>query len=108
MTKKLVHPTHNALVTFTWRVLPPIFGQEGSQVQSFLFLLKKSVLTHISCRDGATVNTIFLSSEIAGFTTSLAKPVHESVPLVMQRFDSRSKHVTKHTRLDCDDDARSS
>ena len=26
----------------------------------------------------------------------------------MQRFDSLSKHVTKHTRLDCDDDARSS
>ena len=109
MTKKLVHPTHNALVTFTWRVLPRIFGQEGSQVQSFLFLLKKTVLTHISCRDGATVNTIFsLSSEIAGFTSSLAKPVHGSVPLVMQRFDSLSKFVTKHTRLDRDDDARSS
>ena len=77
-----------------------------SAVVSFSF--EKTVLTHISCRDSATVNTIFLSSEIAGFTSSLAKPVHESVPLVMQRFDSLSKHVTKHTRLDCDDDARSS
>ena len=78
-----------------------------SAVVSFSF--EKTVLTHISCRDGATVNTVFsLSSEIAGFTSSLAKPVHASVPLVMQRFDSLSKHVTKHTRLDCDDDARSS
>ena len=78
-----------------------------SAVVSFSF--EKTVLTHISCRDGATVNTIFsLSSEIAGFTSSLAKPVHGSVPLVMQRCDSLSKFVTKHTRFDCDDDARSS
>ena len=92
-----------------WRVLPRIFGQEGSQVQLF-FSFEKHVFTHISCRDGAMVNTIFshLRLEIVGFTNSLAKPVRESVPLFVQRFDSLSKQVTKHTRLDYDDDARSS
>ena len=64
----------------------------------------------LSCRDETTVNSIFhlLRLEIVGFTSSLAKPIRESVPLVTERFDSRSKHGTKHTRLDCDDDARSS
>ena len=74
------------------------------------FSFEKTVFTHISCRDDATATSIFylLRLEIVGFTSSLAKPIRESVPLVTQRFDSRSKHVTKHTRLDCDDDARSS
>ena len=76
-------------------------------MQSFLFLSKKLSLPTSAAE---TVNTIFFSLlrlEIPGFTSSLAKPVRESVPLVTQRFDSRSKRVTKHTRLDCDDDARS-
>ena len=51
---------------------------------SFSFEKKLSLPTSAA----ETVNTIFLSSEIAGFTSSLAKPVHESVPLVTQRFDS--------------------
>ena len=107
MTKKLVNPRYSQ------RVSPLQVARTSTYLRTrrfpsadVSFSFEKKTVLSLPTSAAETVNTIFLSSEMPA--SSLAKPVHESVPLVTQRFDSRSKHVTKHTRLKCDDDARSS